>query len=79
MQITVHYFAIMREQTGMREETVETAAQTPADLLRELAQRHAFTLEPDRLRVVINEEFATWSHPLAAGDAVAFIPPVAGG
>ena len=79
MQVTVHYFAIMREQTGLREETVETDAPTPADLLRELSERHAFTLEQDRLRVVVNEEFAPWSHPLNAGDAVAFIPPVAGG
>jgi len=31
------------------------------------------------LRVAINGEFAEWSTPLAAGDAVVFIPPVAGG
>jgi molybdopterin converting factor small subunit len=31
------------------------------------------------LRVAINAEFGEWSQPLKAGDAVVFIPPVAGG
>jgi molybdopterin converting factor small subunit len=31
------------------------------------------------LRVAINNEFRDWSTPLAEGDAVVFIPPVAGG
>jgi molybdopterin converting factor small subunit len=31
------------------------------------------------LKVAINSEFADWSQPLAAGDAVVFLPPVAGG
>lgn len=79
MQVTVHYFAVMREQRGLREEIVETAARTPGELLKELAGQHSFSLEESRLRVVVNEEFAEWSHSLSEGDAVAFIPPVAGG
>jgi len=31
------------------------------------------------LRVAINTEFREWTAPLAEGDAVVFIPPVAGG
>jgi len=31
------------------------------------------------LRVAINAEFREWTAPLADGDAVVFIPPVAGG
>jgi molybdopterin converting factor small subunit len=31
------------------------------------------------LRVAINGEFADWTQPLNAGDAVVFVPPVAGG
>ena len=79
MQVTVHYFAVMREQRGLREESVETATRTAGELLQELAGRHSFSLEQSRLRVVVNEEFAEWSRPLREGDAVAFIPPVAGG
>jgi molybdopterin converting factor small subunit len=29
--------------------------------------------------VAINAEFSDWSQPLLEGDAVVFIPPVAGG
>jgi molybdopterin converting factor small subunit len=29
--------------------------------------------------VAVNSEFSDWSRPLIAGDAVVFIPPVAGG
>jgi sulfur-carrier protein len=29
--------------------------------------------------VAVNTEFGEWSQPLADGDAVVFIPPVAGG
>jgi molybdopterin synthase catalytic subunit len=29
--------------------------------------------------VAVNEEYASWDRPVQAGDAVAFIPPVAGG
>jgi len=29
--------------------------------------------------VAINEAFADWSQPLAEGDTVVFLPPVAGG
>jgi molybdopterin converting factor small subunit len=31
------------------------------------------------LRVAVNGDFGEWEHPLAAGDTVVFIPPVAGG
>jgi molybdopterin converting factor small subunit len=31
------------------------------------------------LRVAVNAEFGDWSQPLAHGDTVVFIPPVAGG
>ena len=31
MQLKIHYYALMREQAGRSEETIETAAATPAD------------------------------------------------
>jgi molybdopterin converting factor small subunit len=31
------------------------------------------------LRVAVNSNFGDWAQPLAAGDTVVFIPPVAGG
>jgi molybdopterin-guanine dinucleotide biosynthesis protein A len=79
MKLRVQYFALMREQAGRSEETLETGAATPAELYGELAVRHGFTLAPSQLKVAVNSEFSDWSRPLAAGDDVVFIPPVAGG
>lgn len=78
-QITLTYFALLREQRGLGEETVTTAADTVADLYTELAALHGFTLKAHQLKVAVNGDFAPMDHPLADGDAVVFIPPVAGG
>lgn len=79
MQLKIHYYALMREQAGRSEETLETTASTPADLYTELAARYSFTLSQDQLKVAVNSEFSDWSRKLGANDAVVFIPPVAGG
>jgi molybdopterin-guanine dinucleotide biosynthesis protein A len=78
-QLTVQYFALMREQAGRSLDTVDTIAATPADLYSELTARYGFTLSREQLKVAVNSEFAEWSRTLAAGDTVVFIPPVAGG
>lgn len=79
MQLKIQYFALMREQAGRSEETLETSAATPADLFSELNARYGFTLSREQLKVAVNSEFSEWSRRLSAGDAVVFIPPVAGG
>jgi molybdopterin converting factor subunit 1 len=79
MQVKVVYFAALREQRGLSEETVETSATTAGALYDELRARHALRLQPDQLRAAINDAFVTWDAPLSAGDTVVFIPPVAGG
>lgn len=79
MQLKIQYYAVMREQAGRSEETLETSAATPADLYTELAARYGFTLAREQLKVAVNSEFADWSRKLAANDAIVFIPPVAGG
>lgn len=78
-RLTVQYYALLREQAGRRDESLTSAARTPRELYTELAARYPFTLPPEVLRVAINGEFGEWSTPLAEGDAVVFIPPVAGG
>lgn len=77
--LRVQYFALLRDQAGRSEEQVTTTAATAALLYSELAARYGFTLGSESLKVAINTEFAEWSAPLAAGDTVVFIPPVAGG
>lgn len=78
-RVSILYYAILREQRGQSEEAVDTDADTAAELYREMASRHGFTLDLERLRVVVNESFAPWDSALSDGDTVVFIPPVAGG
>ena len=77
-RIHIEYFAILRERAGRASEELQTAAETVAELYAELNARHGF---PDMgpLKVAINDEFGDWHSALADGDAVVFIPPVAGG
>ena len=79
LHLRIQYYALMREQAGRSEETLQTSATTPADLYAELAARYGFTLSREQLKVAVNSEFSDWSRKLAANDAVVFIPPVAGG
>jgi molybdopterin-guanine dinucleotide biosynthesis protein A len=79
MKLNIRYYALLREQAGRSEELLETTAATPADLYTELNARYGFTLSREQLKVAVNSEFSDWSRKLAAGDAVVFIPPVAGG
>ena len=79
MQLKIHYYALMREQARRSEETLETSAATPSALYDELKAQYGFTLTHEQLKVAVNSEFSDWSRRLAAGDAVVFIPPVAGG
>lgn len=79
LNLQLQYFAIFREQAGKRSETLDTQANTPAELYTELQQRYGFKLVPTQLKVAVNNEFCDWQCALKSGDAVAFIPPVAGG
>jgi molybdopterin synthase sulfur carrier subunit len=79
MTLQVQYFALLREQRGLVEETLTTSAGTPAALYDELRARHGFTLPGDRVRAAVNDAFVASDVPLRTGDRVVFIPPVAGG
>lgn len=77
--VRVLHFAKLREERGLDEETVETCACTAAGLYEELRFRHRLSLDSSSLRAAINGDFAPWDAPIADGDEVVFIPPVAGG
>jgi molybdopterin synthase sulfur carrier subunit len=79
MIITVHYYAMLREQAGRSTEQRTTSAITPGDLYAELARVHRFAMPVDNLRVAVNDAFTSMDHPLHDRDTVTFIPPVAGG
>lgn len=77
--VRILYFALLREQRGVSDELLETGASTARGLYAELSGRYAFSLAPERLRVIVNDAFAEWDTALADGDSIGFIPPVAGG
>jgi MoaE-MoaD fusion protein len=81
MEITVLYFALVREHVGLESETVTLPdGAKVSDLRAILADRHAIVARAQRhLRVAVNEDFALDSDVLKEGDEVALIPPVAGG
>ena len=79
----VLYFSWLRERVGAASEEIQTAAATPADLVRELVardERYAAAFEDLRsLRVAVDQEMADMETPLAGAAEVAFFPPVTGG
>ena len=78
-RVHVQYYAVLRERAGIAAESVETDANDAAALYDELSARRGLAFPRAMLRVAVNDEFADWSRPLADGDSVVFIPPVAGG
>ena len=78
-RVNVRYFALLREQAGRGSEALQTAARTPQELYEQLQRERGLQLAPQFLRVAVNDEFGDWQQPLADGDTVAFLPPVAGG
>jgi molybdopterin synthase sulfur carrier subunit len=82
MALHVLYFAGLRDAVGLTEETVELpeGVRTIGALADHLARRHpAYRERRAHVRIARNEAFAGDDEPLADGDVVALIPPVAGG
>ena len=83
MQITVRYFAGLREALGMDAEALSTQAPTLGALRRELAARggrYAEALAPGKaVRAAQNQVMAGDDEALTADAEVAFVPPVTGG
>jgi molybdopterin synthase catalytic subunit len=82
MQITVLFFATLRDLVGAREISIDIdEAMVSIEALRsELSSR--YPAAADNLRVAlaaINEEFAFEHERISDGDEVAFFPPVSGG
>lgn len=81
MRIAVLYFAVFRERLGLTGETLTLpTAATVGDAIAALAAKHQPIAElAGRYRVAVNREFVDLTHPVADGDELVLIPPVAGG
>ena len=78
-EITLRYFAALREQRGLAQEQRRTTARTPRQLYQEIQREFGFSLPIEALRVAVNQEFRDMDTVLCSGDELAFIPPVSGG
>lgn len=83
MKRDILYFAWLRERIGLPRETVETNAQTVAELVSELAAREdryalAFA-DLGALRVALDQDLGEFTSPLGDAREIAFFPPMTGG
>jgi molybdopterin synthase sulfur carrier subunit len=83
MQVTVKYFASIRERLGTGSEIVDTQATTLAALRDELLARGGTYVESlargKSVRLALNQVMCDESAALVEGAEVAFFPPVTGG
>jgi molybdopterin converting factor small subunit len=80
MTLTVQYFGLLAERRGVSEEFLAMLPSvTPAEVYQSLDAEHRLGLVISDLRAAVNDSFVPWSHVLADGDRVAFMPPMSGG
>ncbi|BBV70328.1 molybdopterin synthase sulfur carrier subunit [Enterobacter kobei] len=80
--IKVLFFAQVRELVNTDSLMLEGSFENVAALRAHLAaqgERWALALDESKLLAAVNQTLVEFSHPLTAGDEVAFFPPVTGG
>ena len=76
MNITVKYFASLREQMGKREEMLTLSESVP---VATIWQNVSGLSETKNILMAINMEYVKSDAIVKEGDVVAFFPPVTGG
>jgi len=78
MNITVRYFAGMRDRMGKADEqvSVDAGAVNVADVWSQVSGGQPL---PDSTLIAINMEYTDSTASVSDGDEVAFFPPVTGG
>ena len=81
MRVRVLFFGQLKEIVGLAQEDAELSEGARVEDLFERYGRRFPKLAEFRPSVAasLNQEYAEWRAPLAAGDEVAFLPPVSGG
>ncbi len=76
MNITVKYFASLREQMGKAEELLTLNKSTP---IAEVWKNVSGETKPENILMAINMEYVKSDAIVKEGDEVAFFPPLTGG
>jgi molybdopterin converting factor subunit 1 len=81
MRVRVLFFGRLKDIVGVAEEEAGLSEGARVDDLFERYARRFPKLSEFRASIAasVNQEYAEWRTPLAAGDEVAFLPPVSGG
>jgi molybdopterin converting factor subunit 1 len=81
MRVRVLFFGRLKDIVGRAEEQAELSEGARVEDLFEHYGKSFPELARFRVSIAasVNQEFAEWRAPLAAGDEVAFLPPVSGG
>jgi MoaE-MoaD fusion protein len=81
MKVEVLYFAVLRERTRLDQETVELVeGASVGDARAAIAARHPSVVGlMSQVQIAVNRTVVPDAQPLADGDEVALLPPVAGG
>lgn len=77
--INIHYFALLKDQAGKEQESLEVELNTYRELYLYLANKYQFSLEDKLVQVAVNDEYSSLDSTISHQAKVVFIPPVAGG
>lgn len=78
-QVSLSYYAVLREKAGRAGEDRQTDASTYRELYDQLREQYGFPLEAASVRVAIGDAYADMNDTVTEGVEITFIPPVAGG
>jgi sulfur-carrier protein len=78
MQVSVKYFASLREVIGEANSVIDIEEGTSVDSLWQSIIKRK-NIEFDNVMMAVNMEYVKSEHQLKTGDEVAFFPPVTGG
>lgn len=84
MELRVLFFASLKDEVGEDSLTLQVAEPVGLDTLMEVLDERLsgpamLALRAENVRVAVNQQLVTPPLSLAAGDEVAFLPPVTGG
>lgn len=79
MKVTILYFGLLKEQTGMAREVIDSKNNTVAEIYQELKNRHGLSMSFDNLRAARNETFCEGTDQVMDEDVIAIMPPMSGG